>query len=98
MPSFWYLKFGNGSEHFETLVDSGPSPGPTECNSHPHTQIQHNIILPSTHMPTKWSPSFTFSNQNFIWISHFSLVCCDVLPILFLTWSLKIHLVKSTNY
>jgi len=98
MPSSWHLKFGNGSYHFATFVDCGPSPGPAECISHPHIQIEHKIILPSTHMPTKWSPSFRFSNQNFLWISHFSLVCCNVPSILFLIWSHKIHLVNSKNY
>lgn len=39
-----------------------------------------------------------FQTKIFIWISHFSLVCCNVPPILFLIWSHKIHLVNSTNY
>jgi len=43
-------------------------------------KIHSNIIFPSTHRSSKWSLSFTSSNQN-ICISHLVRVTCPTHPI-----------------
>jgi len=51
------------------------------------SKINFNIILTSTPWSSEWSPTFRFSDQNFVRISHLSCVP-HALPILFsLIWS-----------
>jgi len=60
------------------------SPEPYESNPHPPTyffKIHSDIIFPSTPRFSGWSLPFRFSDQHFVYISHFFHVSYNDAPI-----------------
>jgi hypothetical protein len=65
------------------LLSRSEQPASSSCphkgESSPHLttlfMIQFNIILPSTRDVSKWSPSFAFSCQNFVYVPLLSPAC-----------------------